>query len=68
MLVVGSLRLVLREEVAQTIVSGYSMCSTLKPLISSGEKSPNWISWMVRSGALECLKIRFAIFAVSNAR
>ena len=48
----------------RTIVSGYSICCTLMFLISSGESSPNWISWIVRSGALEWVKLRFAIFAL----
>lgn len=37
----------------QTIVSGYSTWTTLIRLISSGENRPNWISLMVRKGALE---------------
>ena len=41
------------------------MWTTLIFLISSGEKSPNWISSIVRSGALEYAKLRFAIFAVT---
>ncbi len=32
-------------------------------LISSGESRPNWISLMLRSGALECGKLRFDILA-----
>jgi hypothetical protein len=30
-------------------------------LISSGDRRPNCISWIVRSGALEYVKLRFAI-------
>jgi hypothetical protein len=32
-------------------------------LISSGDRRPNCISWIVRSGALEYVKLRFAILA-----
>src|SRR5438552_677578 len=31
-------------------------------LISSGDRRPNCISWIVRSGALEYVKLRFAMF------
>lgn len=36
-----------------TKVSGYSTWTTLIRLISSGERRPNWISFMVRSCAFE---------------
>jgi hypothetical protein len=44
------------------------MCATLMFLISSGERSPNCISWIERSGALENWKLRFAIFDSLNTR
>jgi hypothetical protein len=47
-----------------TIVSGYRMCATLMFLISSGEKSPNWISCTVLSGAVDSLKSATPILAV----
>jgi hypothetical protein len=53
---------------AHTIASGYSILTTLIRLISSGEKRPNWISWIVFSGALEYGKLRFAMTAVVVAR
>jgi hypothetical protein len=55
-------------EAAHTIVSGYSTFTTLIRLISSGEKRPNCISWMIFSGALEYGKLRFAIVAVIVAK
>jgi len=48
----------------QTIVSGYSMCTTLMALISSGERRPNWTSLIVRKGHLEGIVGPGAIFAV----
>ena len=48
----------------QTIVSGYSMCTTLMALISSGERRPNWTSLIVRKGHLEGMVGPGAIFAV----
>lgn len=51
-------------KVWQTIVSGYSTWTTLKRLISSGGKRPNWISCTVRNGALEYWKFRFAMMVV----
>ena len=47
------------ERERQTIVSGYSTWTTLIRLISSGEKRPNWISLIVRSGAFEYGKKTF---------
>ena len=49
--------------VDSSVVSGYSIDATLIFLISSGDKSPNWISSIARNGALEYGKLRFAIFA-----
>ena len=46
-----------------TIVSGYSICTTLMFLISSGERRPNWISWIVFSGAVDGVKLKFDILA-----
>jgi hypothetical protein len=46
---------------ASSMVSGYSICATLIFLISSGDRSPNWISLIVFSGALEYWKLRFAM-------
>ena len=51
-----------------TIVSGYSMWQTLIPLISSGDKRPNCISSIVRSGALECSKSSTMIADVCRDR
>lgn len=35
-------------------VSGYSIFATLSPLISSGERMPNWMVLTLLRGALEC--------------
>ena len=48
----------------QTIVSGYSTCTTLMFFISSGDKSPNCISCMVLRGAPDGAKVTFAMTAV----
>lgn len=48
----------------RTMVSGYSICTTLMFLTSSGESKPNWISWIVFSGALDGVKLKFDILAV----
>jgi hypothetical protein len=40
-----------------TIISGYRTSTTLIFLTSSGEKIPNWISWIVLSAALEWFTI-----------
>lgn len=53
-----------RKAILHTMVSGYSMWQTLMPLISSGERRPNWISLIVRKGALECSKINVMAAAV----
>lgn len=47
-----------------TMVSGYSIWHTLMPLISSGDRRPNWISLIVRRGALECSNINVMIAVV----
>ena len=40
------------------------MCTTDMALISSGERSPNWISLMERSGHLDCTGTPGAMIAV----